>query len=64
MNGIMQSVGASRKVFEYMNRIPKIPNDGECTNNVQVRSVKYVVNYLRMLGLLNFKSYEFTCRER
>ncbi|GMT24067.1 hypothetical protein PFISCL1PPCAC_15364, partial [Pristionchus fissidentatus] len=33
--GMMQSVGASRKVFEYINRPPKIPNDGDCVAPVQ-----------------------------
>ncbi|CAJ0575506.1 unnamed protein product, partial [Mesorhabditis spiculigera] len=28
MTGLMESVGASRKVFEYMNRFPAIPFDG------------------------------------
>ena len=27
--GLMQSVGASRKVFEYMERIPEITNQGQ-----------------------------------
>ncbi|KAJ1351825.1 hypothetical protein KIN20_007976 [Parelaphostrongylus tenuis] len=28
LTGLMECVGASRKVFEYMNREPEIPNDG------------------------------------
>ncbi|GMT23338.1 hypothetical protein PFISCL1PPCAC_14635 [Pristionchus fissidentatus] len=35
ISGIMTSVGASRKVFEYIDRSPKIPNDGECNTNVK-----------------------------
>uniref|UniRef100_A0A1I7WTD5 ABC transmembrane type-1 domain-containing protein n=1 Tax=Heterorhabditis bacteriophora TaxID=37862 RepID=A0A1I7WTD5_HETBA len=29
MTGLMECVGASRKVFEYMNRIPQLPLDGK-----------------------------------
>ena len=31
--GLMQSVGASRKVFDYMDRTPQIPNDGSHSNS-------------------------------
>ncbi|GMR34622.1 hypothetical protein PMAYCL1PPCAC_04817, partial [Pristionchus mayeri] len=35
LNGMMQSVGASRKVFEYIHRVPMIVNEGELKADVQ-----------------------------
>ncbi|GMT23290.1 hypothetical protein PFISCL1PPCAC_14587, partial [Pristionchus fissidentatus] len=35
ISAIMTSVGASRKVFDYIERSTKIPNDGECKIDVQ-----------------------------
>lgn len=48
--GLMESVGASRKVFEYMNRVPEMPLDGE---------LKPKVN-----GKIEFKDVHFTYPSR
>ncbi|VDL80853.1 unnamed protein product [Nippostrongylus brasiliensis] len=37
MTGLMECVGASRKVFEYMYREPEIPNDGQLEPKVSGR---------------------------
>ncbi|KAK6025613.1 hypothetical protein OSTOST_08480 [Ostertagia ostertagi] len=50
MTGLMECVGASRKVFEYMYREPEIPNDGD---------LKPPLN-----GRIEFKEVEFTYPSR
>ncbi|KAK6041505.1 hypothetical protein COOONC_20991 [Cooperia oncophora] len=50
MTGLMECVGASRKVFEYMYREPEIPNDGEMKPPLS--------------GRIEFKEVEFTYPSR
>lgn len=47
----MQSVGASRKVFEFIDRDPVIKNDG-------------TVNNLQLAGKIEFKNVKFSYPQR
>ncbi|KAL6732530.1 hypothetical protein Aduo_003282 [Ancylostoma duodenale] len=46
-NGLMQAVGASRKVFEFIDRDPKVKNDG-----------KYAPE--KLIGRIEFKNVQFS----
>lgn len=60
----MESVGASRKIFEYLNRIPQILNDGTLTTHlegsIEFKNVYFAyptrptLNVLKVYGIMYY----------